>query len=136
MDHYNSLMEAIKAYTPSPVDLLQYLRFERHFHGDAFLTDEHREDMRAYFEDEFWGTWTSEVSRDEDGFILKEEAYEWTTEQMDEFYSQGELAPFARTMQRTEALKEELMAAAWHPQRIERLLEIGGWEALDNFAGL
>lgn len=136
MDHYSSLMKAIEAYTPSPVDLLQYLRFERYFHGDDFLTDEHRENMREYWEDEFWGTYEKEVPRDEDDFILLEEALEWTKCEMDDFYSQGELAPFVRTMQRTEALKEELMAATWHPRRMERLLEIGGEEALDNFAGL
>lgn len=28
-------------------------------------------------------------------------------------------------------LKEELMAAAWHPKRVERLLEAGGFEAID-----
>lgn len=32
-------------------------------------------------------------------------------------------------------IKEELMMVAWHPRRIERILELGGWEALDNFAG-
>lgn len=136
MDHYSSLMEAIEAYTPSPVDLLRYLRFERRFHGDDFCADKNREDMYTYAEHEFWGTWTEEVPRDEDGFILQDEAYEWTTGEIDGFYSQGELAPFVRTMKRTEALKEELMAATWHPRRIERLLEIGGEAALDNFAGL
>jgi len=32
-------------------------------------------------------------------------------------------------------IKEELMMVAWHPKRIERILELGGWDALDNFAG-
>lgn len=29
-------------------------------------------------------------------------------------------------------IKEELMAAAWAPQRVERLLAVGGYEALDS----
>ncbi len=33
-------------------------------------------------------------------------------------------------------MKEELYMNVYHPRRIERLLEVGGWEALDNFAGL
>ena len=32
-------------------------------------------------------------------------------------------------------IKEELMMAAWHPRRIDRILTFGGWDALDNFAG-
>ena len=112
------------------------LRFERNFHGDDFCTNVFREDMRRYYEDEFWGTYPSEVPRDEDGCILVEEALEWMTRYMDDFYVEGELAPFVRTIQRTETIKEELMAAMWHPRRLERLLEIGGEEALDNFAGV
>lgn len=112
MDTYRKLMKAVNAYIPSPVDLLSYLRFERHLHGDSFCTDEHREDLRQYFEDEFWGTYPSEVPRDEDDYILVEEAFEWTTRYMDDFYAEGQLAPFVRTMRRTEVIKEELLAAA------------------------
>jgi hypothetical protein len=32
---------------------------------------------------------------------------------------------------RMAVLKEELMAAAWHPKRVERLLAAGGFEAID-----
>jgi hypothetical protein len=28
-------------------------------------------------------------------------------------------------------MKEELMAAVWHPRRVERMLEEGGWEAIE-----
>ena len=136
MEQYNRLWDAIASYTPAPTDLLHYLRFERHLHGDDFCTDWIREDLRQYFEDEFWGTFHSEVPRDDDDCILVEEALKWTKGQIDNFYAEGQLAAFARTMQRTEALKEELMASVWHPRRIKRLLEIGGEEALDNFAGL
>jgi hypothetical protein len=33
------------------------------------------------------------------------------TRYMDDFYVEGELAPFVRTMRRTEAIKEELLDA-------------------------
>jgi hypothetical protein len=111
MDYYNRLMDALASYRPSTPDLLSYLRFERHLHGDAFCTDEDREDLRQYFEDEFWGTYPSEVPRDEDGCVLVKEAFEWTTRYMDDFYAEGQLTPFVRTMRRTEAIKEELLDA-------------------------
>lgn len=41
----------------------------------------------------------------------------------------------SRTIHNCKAIKEDLMAAAWHPQRIERLLETHGWEAYDNLLG-
>jgi hypothetical protein len=31
-------------------------------------------------------------------------------------------------------LKEELIATAWHPRRVERWLAVGGWELLDTIA--
>jgi hypothetical protein len=34
--------------------------------------------------------------------------------------------------ERMNIVKEELMAAAWHPRRIEKLLEEGGWEAVEG----
>ena len=42
---------------------------------------------------------------------------------------------FFRTTERTAIIKEDLMAAAWHPRRIERLLETHGWEAYENLLG-
>jgi hypothetical protein len=136
MDHYTRLMDALASYTPSCSTLLRYLRSVRKSHGDDFCVDSEREWSRNYNVDEFWGTYASEVPRDEDGCILFEEAFEWTTRYMDDFYAEGEIVSFVRTMQRTEAIKEELMMAMWHPRRIERLLEIGGEAALDNFAGV
>lgn len=32
--------------------------------------------------------------------------------------------------------KEELMQVAWHPNRVGRILETYGWEALDNLLGV
>ena len=111
MEQYNRFMDALASYTPAPIDLLRYLRSQRHFHGDDFCTNLFREDMRRYYEDEFWGTYHSEVPRDEDDCILVEKAFKWTTRYMNDFYVEGELAPFVRTMRRTEAMKEELLAA-------------------------
>ena len=110
MDSYQKLMAAIEAYTPSPVDLLRYLRFERKYHGDAFCTDEGQIWIANYQEAEFWGTYHREVPRDEDGFVLVDQAFAWTKSEMEGFYAQGELAPFVRTMQRTEAFKQELLS--------------------------
>ena len=41
----------------------------------------------------------------------------------------------SRTIHNCKAIKEDLMAAAWHPRRIERLLETHGWEAYENLLG-
>ena len=110
MDSYKKLMAAIEAYTPSPMDLLRYLRQERDWNGDEYCTDENNIWIWEYQEAEFWGTWTKEVPRDEEGFILVDAAFAWTTSEMDGFYAQGELAPFVRTMMRTEAFKQELLS--------------------------
>jgi hypothetical protein len=110
MDQYTQLHDALASYRPSPPDLLRYLRFEREFHGDDFCTNLFREDMRRYYEDEFWGSYEREVPRDEDGCILVEQAFEWMTRYMDDFYVEGELTPFVRTMRRTEAFKHELLS--------------------------
>ncbi len=34
-------------------------------------------------------------------------------------------------LQQTALIKEELMATMWHPTRVAKLLEAGGFEALD-----
>ena len=110
MDQYNQLMDALASYEPSPTDLLRYLRFERKFHGDDFCTDEGNIWIANYQEHEFWGSYHRDVPRDENGFILVDQAFEWTKREMEGFYAQNELAPFVRTMRRTEALKQELLS--------------------------
>ena len=35
---------------------------------------------------------------------------------------------------RSERIREELVAAVWHPRRVARRLEEGGWEAVEAFA--
>ena len=46
-----------------------------------------------------------------------------------------ELATMQRIQSRCKKMKEEIAAAACHPRRIERILELGGFEAVDNFMG-
>jgi hypothetical protein len=110
MDHYTRLHDALASYRPSTPDLLSYLLCQRKSHGDTVCLDTTREWSRAYHVGEFWGTFHSEVPRDDDGCILVEPAFEWTTGYMDDFYAEGELMSFVRTMQRTEAFKHELLS--------------------------
>ena len=136
MDTYTRLMDAIASYRPTSTDLLRYLRSQRKYHGDSFCLDESHEWSRNYQEDEFWGTYASEVPRDENGVVLVDKAFQWTTRYIDDFYAEGELVPFVRTMGRMEALKEELMMVAWHPKRVEQFLNKWGEDAFDNFVGV
>jgi hypothetical protein len=110
MDQYTQLHDALASYKPSTPDLLSYLLCQRKSHGDAFCLDADREWSRTYHVDEFWGTYPSEVPRDDDGCILVEQAFEWTRRVMDDQYAEGELMSFVRTMRRTEAFKHELLS--------------------------
>ena len=38
-----------------------------------------------------------------------------------------------RQKARCALLKEELIAAFWHPRRVEKMLEQGGWELVDSY---
>jgi hypothetical protein len=44
-----------------------------------------------------------------------------------------ELASKDRCQTRCREVKEDLIAKVMHPRRIARLLEVGGWEALECF---
>jgi hypothetical protein len=44
-----------------------------------------------------------------------------------------ELASKDRCQERCRQIKDDLIAEVMHPRRIERLLEMGGWEALECF---
>jgi hypothetical protein len=75
--------------------------------------------------------------RDEHGSVLATpEAREYARTRLDEEYTSLIRGEFVRTRSRLDLFKEELMMNVWHPRRIERLLEIGGEAALDNFAGV
>ena len=41
-----------------------------------------------------------------------------------------------RTIATCKHIKEELMMAAWHPRRVERILDLYGWEAYENLLGV
>ncbi len=40
-----------------------------------------------------------------------------------------------RAIHNCRAIKEDLMAAAWHPRRVEHILETYGWDAYNNLLG-
>jgi hypothetical protein len=59
-----------------------------------------------------------------------------TTERTALFRGELEVAARqSRGVQNCKAIKEELMAAVWHPRRVERLLDTHGWEAYENLIG-
>jgi hypothetical protein len=71
----------------------------------------------------------------EEGFINSEE----TEEAQDEFLLNLELTMnrayrlhWRSIRERMNLVKEELMAAAWHPRRVERWLEEGGWDMVES----
>lgn len=41
-----------------------------------------------------------------------------------------------RVVQECLAIKEELMMNVWHPRRVEKILDLYGWDALDNLLGV
>jgi hypothetical protein len=41
----------------------------------------------------------------------------------------------SRTIHNCKSIKEDLMAAVWHPRRVEHILENYGWEAYENLLG-
>jgi len=132
MENYNKIREAVWNYRPSPKDALATLKFYyslRPTHedttGEKFAERAYREALQA-----------NDLIYDDDGTLLVQESIDYITEEIDDLFYYEHTAGFVRTMNRTKKFKEDLMAAAWHPRRIERLLELGGEEALDNFAGL
>ena len=40
-------------------------------------------------------------------------------------------APQKQAKERTNTIKEELVAAVWHPSRVERMLETHGWDGVE-----
>lgn len=73
---------------------------------------------------------------DDDDFIMVERSIDYARDRLEDEYRMSIQGEFVRSVHRTKLLKEQLMMNVWHPRRIERLLEIGGEEALDNFAGV
>lgn len=125
-------IEAIWDYQSCPKNVLATLQFYYKFHPD----DEN--DVREKFAEQMYTEvlYGGDCIRDDDGEVLVEETIEWKKEEIDDIFYYHHTGPFVRAMNRMKKLKEELMAATWHPRRIERILELGGHDALDNFAGL
>lgn len=132
METYYEVMDVIRNYRTSPKDALETLRFY------YSIRPNHEDTLGEKFADRAMDEifCAPDMIRDDDGQILVEESIAYLKEEIDDLFYYMESAPFVRAMNRMKQIKEELMAAAWHPTRIERLLELGGEEALDNFAGL
>lgn len=44
-----------------------------------------------------------------------------------------EVQSMARIQGRNEIIKEDLIAEFWHPSRVEKMLETGGWDLIDSY---
>ena len=126
------VMRAVEAYSPCPSDALATLKFYYQLRPNREEDDGEQFADRMYWEIMCGGDYI----RDDEGNIMVEESIQYKKEELDDLFYYAYNAGFVRTMNRMKKLKEELMAAAWHPRRIERILELGGHDALDNFAGL
>lgn len=142
MTPYQQVNEFINAYSPGEDGLLKILK---RIYADYLLGLRKMEEGDTYYLWQMYADYDCEpyidysedyYVRDEDGDILAEPSIELAKDFLEDEYLRSIRAEFVRTVHRTKRLKEDLMAAAWHPRRIERLLELGGEEALDNFAGV
>lgn len=140
MTSYQQLIDFIDAYTPSEDLKTLRLIYDRYLQGLQKI-----EEGDTYYMWQIYADYDQEpyidfdgeyCVRDEDGFILAKESIAYARDRLEEEYLRTIQAEFVRSVHRAKLLKEELMMNVWHPRRIERLLEIGGEAALDNFAGL
>jgi hypothetical protein len=132
MDPQEQVMNAIRMYQTCPTDALATLQFyyslrptKEDSSGESFAEQTICEML-----------YNVDYLRDDEGEIMVEESIEYAKHELDDLFYYIHSSSFNRTMNRMKKLKEDLMAATWHPRRIERILELGGHEALDNFAGL
>jgi hypothetical protein len=132
LEEMKTVTEEIWEYQSCPKDALATLRFYYKFHPEDENETREKFAEQMYREVLYGG----DCIRGDDGEVLVEETIEWKKEEIDDIFYYQHTGPFVRTMNRMKKIKEELMMATWHPRRIERLLELGGHEALDNFAGL
>lgn len=132
MDPEEQVMNAIYEYQSCPTDALATLRYYYDIHPDR------EDDSSEIFAEQTLAELMYEVDylRDNDGYVLVEESIEYAKREIDDLFYYMHSNSFNRTMNRMKKLKEELMEKAWHPHRIERILELGGYDALDNFAGV
>lgn len=127
-----TVIKTVRSYKSCPTDALATLRFYYSLRPNDEDTANEKFAERAYWE----VTCMTDFIRGDNGVISVDESIQYFKEEIDDLFYYEHTGPFVRAMNRMKKLKEELMAAVWHPQRIERLLELGGETALDNFAGL
>jgi len=132
MDNHRKVIEKIWGYEYCPSDALATLQFYYTLNPDDEDDSSENFAERTYWEIICGG----DFIRDDDGYVIVDESIEWKKEQIDDIFYYKHSSSFTRTMNRMKKLKEELMAATWHPRRMERILELGGYTALDNFAGV
>ena len=58
---------------------------------------------------------------------------EWSRERFQDMLYEFTVHHQTKLKERIQPFKEELMAAAWHPNRVEKWLEAGGFELFDSF---
>jgi hypothetical protein len=132
MDPQQQVINAICEYQSCPIDALATLQF--HYSLRPNKEDESGELFAEQTLNEL--KYGVDYLRDNEGYIMVEESIEYAKQEIDDLFYYLHSSSFIRTMNRMKKIKEELIAAAWHPDRIARILELGGHAALDNFAGL
>jgi hypothetical protein len=133
MKAYKKVNRAVEAYRSCPEQVLGTLRF--YYQVNPKNEDTSSEEF-ARREEESFRMAGDYIIRDDNDNIIVEESIAYAKEHLDGLFYYAHCTSFVRTMNRMKLLKEELMMVTWHPSRIERILELGGFEALDNFAGL
>ena len=141
MTPYEQMNAFMDSYSPQEDISILNLIYERYQIGLQKLAEGdtyHLYQLYATYDQEPYIDFSEDYYfRDEDGSVLATpEALEYAKDCLDEEYRRLIQAEFVRTRWRLDLFKEELMMNVWHPRRIERLLEVGGESALDNFAGV
>ena len=126
------VQDAICRYQSCPKDALATLKFYYDLHPND-EEERNPEYIEACVNEILYG---GDYIRNDDGYIMVKATIEYKKEELDNLFYYQHSRSFIRAMNRMKMLKEELVAAAWHPDRIAKILELGGHDALDNFAGL
>ena len=72
------------------------------------------------------GDWSHRITLDEQVDVSEMIHWWWAT------YIPSLMARAEKKESQVSVFKEELVAAAWHPRRVEKILEAGGFELLDS----
>ena len=126
------VQDAICSYQSCPKDALATLKFYYDLHPND-EEERNAEYIEACVDEILYG---GDYIRNDDGYIMVKATIEYKKDELDNLFYYLHSRSFIRAMNRMKMLKEELIATAWHPDRIAKILELGGHDALDNFAGL